>query len=177
MVPGSHLWGLLPGHRDADGNMVSSEMDPAERCAPVRLPCAAGTAVLFHNLCFHGRWVRFVVSCPPCHVCLTNSSGRADLAACSASTANHSVDRVRWSADWRYLAGSNPPAASAPVAERAARTWWERTYSAEQRGGGSFGPIPVASREPGAVPGYGDWQRYEDALLARRDTGAAAARL
>lgn len=53
LIPGSHKWGLLPGARRADQNMVSFE-DVEQRGAPVPEPMRCGDFLAFHNLTFHG---------------------------------------------------------------------------------------------------------------------------
>ena len=53
LIPGSHQWGLLPGARRADQNMVSFE-DVEQRGTPVPEPMRCGDLLAFHNLTFHG---------------------------------------------------------------------------------------------------------------------------
>ena len=53
LIPGSHKWGLLPGARRADQNMVSFE-DVEQRGTPVPEPMRCGDFLAFHNLTFHG---------------------------------------------------------------------------------------------------------------------------
>ena len=53
LIPGSHKWGLLPGARRADHNMVSFE-DVEQRGTPVPEPMRRGDFLAFHNLTFHG---------------------------------------------------------------------------------------------------------------------------
>ena len=53
LIPGSHQWGLLPGARRADQNMVSFE-DVTQRGTPVPEPMRCGDFLAFHNLTFHG---------------------------------------------------------------------------------------------------------------------------
>ena len=56
LIPGSHKWGLLPGARRADHNMVSSE-DVEQRGTAVPEPMRCGDFLAFHNLTFHGSKV------------------------------------------------------------------------------------------------------------------------
>ena len=56
LIPGSHQWGLLPGARRADHNMVSFE-DVEQRGTPVPEPMRCGDFLAFHNLTFHGSKV------------------------------------------------------------------------------------------------------------------------
>ena len=56
LIPGSHKWGLLPGARRADQNMVSFE-DVTQRGTPVPEPMRCGDFLAFHNLTFHGSSV------------------------------------------------------------------------------------------------------------------------
>ena len=56
VIPGSHRWGLLPGARRADQNMVSFE-DVERRGTPVPLPMRCGDFLAFHNLTFHASKV------------------------------------------------------------------------------------------------------------------------
>ena len=56
LIPGSHKWGLLPGARRADQNMVSFE-DVEQRGTPVPEPMRCGDFLAFHNLTFHGSKV------------------------------------------------------------------------------------------------------------------------
>ena len=56
LIPGSHRWGLLPGARRADQNMVSFE-DVEQRGTPVPEPMRCGDLLAFHNLTFHGSRV------------------------------------------------------------------------------------------------------------------------
>ena len=56
LIPGSHKWGLLPGARRADHNMVSFE-DVEQRGTPVPEPMRCGDFLAFHNLTFHGSRV------------------------------------------------------------------------------------------------------------------------
>ena len=56
LIPGSHKWGLLPGARRADHNMVSFE-DVEQRGTAVPEPMRCGDFLAFHNLTFHGSKV------------------------------------------------------------------------------------------------------------------------
>ena len=56
VIPVSHRWGLLPGARRADQNMVSFE-DVERRGTPVPLPMRCGDILAFHNLTFHASKV------------------------------------------------------------------------------------------------------------------------
>lgn len=53
LIPGSHRWGMHAGERDSNGNMRAYE-DVEARAEAVPVPAKRGTAILFHNLVFHG---------------------------------------------------------------------------------------------------------------------------
>jgi hypothetical protein len=53
LIPGSRHWGLQPGSRRADYNMVTP-FDVETKGTPVSLPMRRGDVLLFHNLTYHG---------------------------------------------------------------------------------------------------------------------------
>ena len=53
LIPGSHRWGMHAGERDSDGNMRAYE-DVEARAEAVPVPAKRGSAIVFHNLVFHG---------------------------------------------------------------------------------------------------------------------------
>jgi hypothetical protein len=53
LIPGSREWGLQPGSRRADYNMVTP-FDVERLGAPISMPMRRGDVLLFHNLTYHG---------------------------------------------------------------------------------------------------------------------------
>jgi ectoine hydroxylase-related dioxygenase (phytanoyl-CoA dioxygenase family) len=56
VIPGSHRWGLLQGHRGADLNMRTAE-DLERRGTPAPVPMRRGDVLFFSNLTFHASQV------------------------------------------------------------------------------------------------------------------------